>query len=376
MALTDYVNLTSATQAANKISAAATNLSSTFQEGLGSLKSSVQGVVNDFTKAGLSIQNAVTGGISSLMGQLSSASENLPKALPVPGISPSEVMANLVSDGPLTFPPDVGPYFMSFSFYEYTKPLATKAPIKNRTALIHLPLPPNLVEQFQMQYDSIQMGQLVNLAQEALGNGDGSLIDAAKNMSGGDVAKALMASEGVSKSVAGAAGGFLGGQIGAAIAQQGVDAIYQSGGFTPNPHVGLMFKGVNLRPNHTFVYKLAPKTPAESAKIREIVRQLKVRMHPATDPLNLTFNYPDLCDITINRPLGASGEMFKFKTCFLEGMSVDYAPNGVPTFFAGTREPTEVEISLSFKEAEIFTRKDFQNGTDPADVFKNLSSRF
>ena len=372
MALTDFVNMTSATQAVDKLSSTASSLSSSFQEGLGSLKKGVEGVVGDFSKAGISVQNAITGGISSVMTQLSSAAEQIPKGLRLPATSPMENKANKKDTGVLSFPPDLGDYFISFSFYEYVKPLATKAPTKTRTTLIHLPLPPNLVEQFQMQYDSIQMGQLVNMAQEALGQGQGSLLDAAKSMNADQVKQAVLASERVSKAVAGGIGGFLGGQIGSQIAQQGVDAIYQSGGFTPNPHVGLLFKGVNIRPNHAFTYRLSPKTPAESVMIREIVRQLKVRMHPATDPLNLTFNYPDLCDITINRPVGITGELYKFKTCFLEGLGVNYAPNGVPTFFAGTREPTEIEISLSFKEAEIFTRKDFQSGSDPKDKFKDI----
>ena len=191
------------------------------------------------------------------------------------------------------------------------------------------------------------------------------------NLSPAELGKAVM-STGSTKEVAGKIGEFIGGKLGASLAQQGVDAVYQSGGFTPNPHVGLLFKGVNIRPNHTFTYRLSPKTPTESVKIREIVRQLKVRMHPSTNYANLTFNYPDLCDITINRPVGIASELYKFKTCFLEGLSVNYAPNGVPTFFAGTREPTEIEITMSFKEAEIFTRKDFQNGTDPKDKVKNL----
>jgi hypothetical protein len=56
--------------------------------------------------------------------------------------------------------------------------------------------------------------------------------------------------------------------------------------------------------------------------------------------------------------------MFNFKPCFITGISTNYAPQGVPSFFKGTRAPTEVEITIQLSETEIFTRRDFAGSSD------------
>ena len=41
-------------------------------------------------------------------------------------------------------------------------------------------------------------------------------------------------------------------------------------------------------------------------------------------------------------------------------MSVNYAPQGTPAFFVGTREPVEIEMQLSFGEIEPMVRGDVE----------------
>ena len=43
-------------------------------------------------------------------------------------------------------------------------------------------------------------------------------------------------------------------------------------------------------------------------------------------------------------------------------MSVNYAPQGSPSFFKGGKHPTEADISLEFGEVEPVTREDAQKG--------------
>lgn len=341
---------TSATDAANKASTALSGLSSTFQQGVGSISAGVSQFATDLTKAGVSIENAVKGGIKSVTDKFKSDFANLPKPPAAPSITPHELMAAKRDIGNFVFPHDIGDYFVMFNFYEYVRPAATETSKKKVTSTIALPLPATLAESFQMQYDQIEMGQIAAAVQNAISGMDvKSMITTQAGLK--ELAKAAAPA---------AAQAGVGALVGAGIAQDAANAIQQTGGFAPNPHIGLLFKGVNIRAPHNFVYRLSPKTPAESKEIREIVRQLKVRMHPSMGEGQLNFNYPDLCDIVIKRPPGEDGELYTFKTCFLEQMTVNYAPNGVPTFFMGTREPTDVEITMVFKEAEIFTRRDFQ----------------
>lgn len=348
----DYVNTTSATQALQKASSAAQGLASTFQQGVGSIQAGVTGFANDLSKAGLSVVNAVEGGIKSVTDKFKSDFANLPKPPAAPRISPHSVMANKRDKGNYVFPYDIGDYFVLFSFYQYIRPAATDNSKKKYTSTFAFPLPLQLTESFLMQYEQIDMGQIVSTIQNAVDGGKDvkSLFTTTEGFK--EIAKA--ASPAAIQAALGS-GGF---------GQDAINAVQQSGGYAPNPHIGLMFKGVNLRAPHTFVYRFSPKSPTESEELREMIRQLKVRMHPAIRVGELNFDYPDLCDITIKRPVGEKGPLYDFKTCFLESMNINYAPNGVPTFFMGTRDPTDIEVTMVFREAEIFTRSDFQTAAE------------
>lgn len=341
---------TSATQSVNQATAVGTNLSSTFQQGVGTIQGGVNDLAGDLSSLGLSIQTSIQGGIQTITDKFKSEFANLPAPPAAPTITPQQVMAR-ASGGKAdhVFPSDIGDYFILFSFYEYVRPSATVVATKKKTTSIALPLPQNLTENFLMQYEQVDMGQIVATVQNSAEGGvvQGTAGDVAK-----EAAKAALVNPNAGQKAFGALAGT-------GVARDSVNAIQQSGGFAPNPHIGLMFRGVNIRAPHQFVYRLSPKNINESIEIREIVRKLKYMMHPSLQAGSFNFNFPDLCDITIKRPTGEDYKLFKYKPAFLESMNVNYAPNGVPTFFAGTRHPTDIEITMVFKEAQIFTREDF-----------------
>jgi hypothetical protein len=117
---------------------------------------------------------------------------------------------------------------------------------------------------------------------------------------------------------------------------------------------------------------LYPKTPSESARLRQIVKAIRDRMVPKK--LNTQFlGYPDKVDIDIF-PLNPYID--KFKTCVIESMSVNYTPNG-PAFYGSTLRPMVVELQLTFKETEIWFRdvtkvSQTQSPTEPSQ--KSISS--
>lgn len=335
--LSDFVDIKSAAQAIdNKVTSAVTNLTSTFQQGLNAAASSVQSAASSLAKIGITLPNSITGGISTIVDKFP-ASLGLKKPLPAQSTPPATAMASGKDDGLLQYPPDLGAYSVLLYFYEYKRPSANEVAKKKPTKSITLPIPTSLVENFSMKYEEVEAGQLSNLIQDAIAAPSDTLSRMGQTSTGESGAKAILTT--VAEKVAGPSGS-------------------QTVGAVLNPHVGMIFKGVNIRAPHVFTYRFAPKDSKESLKIKEIIRQLKIRMHPSSG--QFTFDYPDLCDITINRPSGAEGQLIRYQPCFLESMSVNYAPNGVPTFFAGTREPTEIELSLTFKEATILTREAFE----------------
>lgn len=339
-----YTTTTSATQTSTSSS-----LSSFVSGTSSSIASGVSAAASSLKSAGLSVSSAISGGLKEITNKFDSAFSNLPTPPAAKIKLPEEVLRKTGSKAMLTYPQDLGDYFITLSFYEYSRPSATSIATKVATSTIALPLHQTLMENFQMQIETATPGALIDMAQNAFEGQDVvSQIDL----------KSAARTAAVSSQAQGLVPNKVRAVLGSDIGNQAAAAVQQSGGFAINPHLGLLFKGVNIRAPHVLVYRFAPKNANESQIIKTIIQELKYRMHPNTNEFQ--FSYPDLCDIKIHRPAGMDDdELYKFKACFLESMVVNYAPNGTPTFFAGTRQPTEIEVSMVFKETEIFTRDDF-----------------
>ena len=72
--------------------------------------------------------------------------------------------------------------------------------------------------------------------------------------------------------------------------------------------------------------------------------------------------YPPMVEIKL-MPWG--DDLIKFKKCLIKGVSVNYAPSGLPSFFAGTKQPTMIQLEIQLIETEIQTAKDY--GFKPGD---------
>lgn len=244
-----------------------------------------------------------------------------------------------------TFPQDIGDYFISFTFKKYDR----KVPLGNRVdlpqAVINLPIPTNLQESFNMQYADKQLG-VAGFLEKELGTalaGTTSGTPESFKAAGENIGRTLVSSEAV----------FYGARSLAGLSDAAGGALDKATGTVLNPYQALVFQGVNMR-SHSFSYRFSPNNKAESETLKQIVQEFKTRMHPGKD--NLLYYFPDVCDIAFGKSMN---EPYFFKTCFLESMSVNYAPQGTPAFFKENYNPVEVEISLTFKEIEPLTRNDF-----------------
>lgn len=267
-------------------------------------------------------------------------------------ISPEDTSRRRSWSG-LTYPDDLGEYFIIFTFKAYQR----KAPITEFVELpqltINLPIPANLQEQFNMQYSDKQLGvfgflegnlqQIAGKAEEQgrkLGESVGSALKQLGETPSETVLYGLRTLGGISDSIGGA-----------------VDV---ATGAVQNPFQTLVFQGVNLR-SHNFTFRFSPNSLSESEKLKEIINQFKMRMHPAKTSSSLFLTFPDVVDIKFGKK---DGTPYFFKTCFLESMTVNYSPQGTPAFFADTFNPVEVELGLTFKEIKPLVRNDFTSEKD------------
>ena len=204
---------------------------------------------------------------------------------------------------------------------------------------IILPIPSNLQEQFQVNYEGMEMGEVFGGIAEAAGaalNG-APLSEVAGQIQTDSIAKRV--GQEVAKAVGGGAA--------VAAAQKFVGEVF-------NPHLTNVFKGVGLR-QHQFNWRISPRSQDESFAIKGIIDKIRNNMLPQLSADRLRLSYP--AEVFIQFHGDPYGIMPMFRSV-CTGLNVNHAAAGTPVFFAETGLPAEFELSLSFQEVEVVTRGD------------------
>lgn len=119
-----------------------------------------------------------------------------------------------------------------------------------------------------------------------------------------------------------------------------------------NPFREQLFKTMNFR-TFPMQFKIAPKSAAETAQVRNAIRELERHMHPEKSGLFLV--YPSEFEVEFQYNGSRNEFLPTLNTCVLTDMNVQYGHGGFMTSFANTNgAPTEITLTLSFKE--LFTR--------------------
>lgn len=244
-------------------------------------------------------------------------------------------------------------------YYDYSRTTFEQSATLTGKECIILPLPSNLVEKTAPSWDAKALGVLgaaamsgINKFMDGAGSTPGNLR--AKTMAG---TKSLK--EWAGQAIASPEALLALASIGAKAANETAgNLLDMATGTTPNPHLTMLFKGVNLR-QHQFRWKFAPESAEESKSLRDIITTLKAISLPNKGQFLL--GYPGIVQpkIEINGT-GGYTELYSMKECVIMGVDVNYAPSGVPAFFAGTGAPVEVELTLSLQEVRIVTRNDYE----------------
>jgi hypothetical protein len=123
--------------------------------------------------------------------------------------------------------------------------------------------------------------------------------------------------------------------------------------------------------SYTFV--MVPKSADEAKVIFNIVKFFKLRMHPGTgaaginDISSVTLTYPDEFEIKyhVNNKVvdgsNSSTPLFKIKNCFMDTFTADYTTSGLVSFMDDDH-PLTTTISMSFKETQLLTKADIDEG--------------
>jgi hypothetical protein len=260
--------------------------------------------------------------------------------------------------GSFTFPPDLDTHYITFTSFSRGRTKRGSVRQPRETGSISLPIPNNLSTGYGAQYSEVGLQVLGNAAQDFVRGGGTvrSAVDQFKIGEAGELLGAQAAAIGASIApevgalLGGAMGGVLGLPVGAALAG-GVRGAMSGAGLAVNPHMAVLFEGVNFR-THTFNYKFSPRSSSESLTLDEIIFTFKFAMHPGKDGLAF-FNYPDEFEIEFSHP----DYLFNIGNSVLTSFNVSYQPDG-GSHYHHNGAPVSIGLQLAFTEIDINTKEE------------------
>jgi hypothetical protein len=134
----------------------------------------------------------------------------------------------------------------------------------------------------------------------------------------------------------------------------------------------MVYKGLPMR-SFQLSFTFTPKSQQEAKTIDNIIYTFKYHAAPtltsgaAVSSQSMYLIPPSLFQVQFKVKGAENQYLPKYADCVLEGIDVNYAPNGFAAHTDGA--PVQTTLTLQFKELEIVDRgrlqKGFQNTSDP-----------
>jgi hypothetical protein len=255
----------------------------------------------------------------------------------------------------LSYPPDMGEYFIKLKFAEYHRPTPLSQSKFETKASVCLPIPRNLIESHKVGYKEIELGLVGGIA---------DMASESINMIRGRTEPASYSDIGM-RALETGAGALYAAGVQKATSLLGEDgtattaALGQVIGSVPNPHAAMIFNGPILR-THSFSWIFSPNNAEESKKVKEICNLIRQKTLPAKSLSSASniLDYPWMVEPELF-PKTDGESLYKFKRSVITNIEINNTPTGIPSFFAGTKLPTLIKLSLTIAEIEYFLSEDF-----------------
>jgi len=175
-------------------------------------------------------------------------------------------------------------------------------------------------------------------------------------------AAGMLATEAVKKFAVGAVEGFTGSEG----VQQTFDKAF---GQTLNPFIEVTYNSVGMR-QFDYTFKFAPTSAKETAEVQAIIKLFRFHMLPEmkgdihrylTLPSTFDIHYMFQSSVTDTDAARENSFFNKIATCVCTNVDVNYTPDdGIQSFSDGA--PTQINMTLGFKETEMMTKHKVNDG--------------
>lgn len=249
--------------------------------------------------------------------------------------------------------------FTKIDFFEYKRDISSPNAERRQTGSIQLPVPEQYNDATAIRTSDVSLGALGAFAQfVSQGRGLGDVMDSAGRSISGASNQSLINSVFDIASVL--PGGF---------DSTSQDLARSFSGITPNPHLTLLFEGVNLK-TYSFQWKVSPRSQQDADTLNRIIRRIKGRSLPSILEVagaNYALQYPDLVKVSI---VGAK-QLESTDFAFIERVSVNSSVGNSIAFYKDG-QPVENTISIEIKEIDIRTREDYEGSSATGTLFSNI----
>jgi hypothetical protein len=138
-------------------------------------------------------------------------------------------------------------------------------------------------------------------------------------------------------------------------------------GIVPNSNLELLFRGPTLR-QFQFAYRFSPRSEGEAKDVRRIIRFFKqgsaarkLNASGGAGQASVFLGSPNVFKLEYKTTKGKSiAGVNKFKICALQGVSVNYAPDGQWSAYE-EGQPVSYTMTLGFQEIEPIYESDYQD---------------
>jgi len=130
-------------------------------------------------------------------------------------------------------------------------------------------------------------------------------------------------------------------------------------GLAINPGQQMLFDGIDFR-NYSLSFTFTPYSKEEAQTVREIVKLFKTHAAPRISDSGMFFIPPSTFNLEFYYNGGVNTNIGKVAESVIEGIEVNYAPNGWSTHTDGA--PVQTTMTLNFKEIELIDRAKIEIG--------------
>lgn len=250
-------------------------------------------------------------------------------------------------------------YGMQFKFVKQSyEKYGDKAKFTNDIAGAHifLPMPTNVMETLNANYNLSELGAAGTLFEAGAGTMDA--LVSGKFSGGSEADRSSMIESAVKQSMN--VSGYVVRRLISGLSQETAQAIDLKYGQVVNPYTVAVFQSTTPR-NHSLTFRLIPRTKQDSHDIKAIVDAFKYHSMPSRTAgggsnAGIFLKMPEEVEVCFY----GTEFLYKFARCVIQSVQVNYTPFGTPSFMAQSGgAPTGVELTLALQEIEQLTKESY-----------------